>query len=164
MTRPCVSAYKCFSLAHSSVKKNGFQRKQKGIYKKAQTKDSTSKPKILSSQNQAWIDSVWVLALKYILYAWQASRGLRVYPPQAWHSVSQEEEGDRENKRHGCFCSVCRRLMGTQQQTVTQAQTHTTPSQMDKPVMFTERHEPDCKNQSLLIAGTQQSANKHHVK
>ncbi|CAB1420926.1 unnamed protein product [Pleuronectes platessa] len=49
----------------------------------------------------------------------RAGRGLGVSPPQAWHSVSQEEAGDRENKWHGGVCSVCRRLMETQQHTDT---------------------------------------------
>lgn len=59
-------------------------------------------------------------------------RDLGLYIPQAWHSLKQEKEGEWENKRHGCFCSVCRRLMETHE--------------MDKPVMFTDRQEQEFTN------------------
>lgn len=87
---------------------------RKGIYMKARTKNSEARPKILffqgQSRNRPSLSPGLQASQKYI-HLWQAGRGLRVYPPQAWHSVSQEE-GDGENKQHSYFCSVCRRLMG----------------------------------------------------
>lgn len=84
--------------------KYGFQLKQRGIYKKTQTRNSAARPKIISSWDQAWIDlasrlprSVCVCARMHAS-ACETGRDLGLYIPQAWHSLNQEKEGEWENK------------------------------------------------------------------